>query len=90
MYKALFELSSDRADFVGESAVAPASPGLTAKSSAVEIFGAFSAVDPSEPMLNATLAAIRNQLSRSTSFDCRRRLARIEEIYRVFICRPEH
>jgi len=85
MYKALFELSSDRADFVAKLLSRPRPAGLTAKSSAGEIFGSFSAVDPSETMLNATLAAIRNQLSTVHRFPIAGDdLARIEAIYRVF------
>jgi hypothetical protein len=85
MYKALFELSSDRADFISKLLSRPRPGGLTAKSSAVELFGAFSAVDPSEQMLNATLAAIRNQLSTVHTFPVAGAdLARIEQIYRVF------
>ena len=85
MYKALFELAATRADFVSMLLSRPRPPGLTAKSTAGEIFGAFSTVDPSERMLNATLAQVRNQLSTVHKFAVRSDdLSRIESIYRVF------
>jgi hypothetical protein len=85
MYKALFELSSDRADFVSKLLSRPRPAGLTSKSSAFDIFAAFSTVDPSERMLNATLASIRHQLSTVHSFPMPGDdLARIEAIHRVF------
>ena len=85
MYKALFELSSDRADFVSKLLSRPRPDGLTPQSSAFDIFAAFSTVDPSERMLNATLASIRNQLSTVHGFALPGEdLARIEAIHRVF------
>ncbi len=85
MYKALFELSSDRADFVSKLLSRPRPAGLTARSSAAEIFAAYAGADPSEPMLNATLASMRHQLTTVrrlplTGDD----LMRIEAIARVF------
>src|SRR5207253_5642354 len=85
MYKALFELSSDRADFVSKLLSRPRPAGLTSKSTAFEIFGAFSTMDPSEQMLNATLASMRHQLATVHRFPLGGDdLARIEAIYRVF------
>jgi len=85
MYKALFELAPDRADFVSMLLSRPRPQGLTAKSTATEIFAAFSTVDPSERMLNGTLAAVRNQLSTIRKFPIAGEdLARIESIFRVF------
>jgi hypothetical protein len=85
MYKALFELSRDRADFVSRLLSRPRPDGLTSKSSAAEIFMTFAGVDPSERMLNGTLAEMRHQLATVrrlplTGDD----LMRIEAIFRVF------
>jgi len=85
MYKALFELSSDRADFVSRLLSRPRPDGLTRTSSAAEIFSAFAQVDPSEPMLNTTLASIRHQLTTVRKFPLSADdLMRIEAIHRVF------
>jgi hypothetical protein len=86
MYKALFELSADRADFVSKLLSRPRPAGLTGQSSAAEIFMAFAAVDPSEPMLNATLASVRHQLATVHRFPVAGDdLMRIEAIARVFL-----
>ena len=44
MYKALFELASDRADFVSMLFAKPRPAGLTSKSSVAQIFSAFSRI----------------------------------------------
>jgi len=86
LYKALFELSSDRADFVSRLLSRPRPDGLTSTSSAVEIFSAFSTADPSERMLNTTLASIRHQLTTVHKFPLSDdTLARLEAIHRVFL-----
>jgi hypothetical protein len=86
MYKALFELSADRADFVSKLLSRPRPDGLTATSSAADIFAAFATVDPSERMLNATLASVRNQLTTIRRFPLAADdLMRIEAIARVFL-----
>ena len=85
MYKAIFELSSDRADFVSRLLSRPRPDGLAATSTALDILSAFSTVDPSERMLNATLATIRNQLTTVHRFPLAGTdLDRIEAIFRVF------
>src|SRR3954464_3537504 len=48
MYKALFEMSSDRAEFVGRLFSRPRPAGLTASSSVRDIFTAFAAVPNDE------------------------------------------
>lgn len=86
MYKALFELSSDRADFVSRLLSRRRPDGLTSTSTAAEIFSAFSMVDPSEQMLNTTLASIRHQLTTVHRFPLTAdTLARLEAIQRVFL-----
>jgi hypothetical protein len=47
MYKALFELSKDRAEFVSRLFTKPRPPGLSEKSSAQDILGAYETVDTS-------------------------------------------
>jgi hypothetical protein len=85
MYKALFELSRDRADFVARLLSRPRPDGLTPKSTAGEIFTAFAGVDPSERMLNGTLADMRHQLTTVRKFALAGDdLMRIEAIFRVF------
>src|SRR5262252_4244860 len=85
MYKALFELSRDRADFVSLLLSRPRPDGLTSKSTAGEIFAAFAAANPSERQGNATLADIRHQLTTVHRFPLNGDdLMRIETIFRVF------
>jgi hypothetical protein len=85
MYKALFELSRDRADFVSRLLSRPRPDGLTSRSTAGEIFTAFAGVNPSERMLNATLADIRHQLTTVRKFPLTGDdLMRVEAIFRVF------
>ena len=85
MYKALFEVSRDRADFVSRLLSRPRPDGLTAKSTAADIFAAFANVDPSERMLNESLASVRHQLATEHRFPLTGDdLTRIEAISRVF------
>jgi hypothetical protein len=85
MYKALFELARDRADFVSRLLSRPRPEGLTPKSTAAELFTAFAGVDPNERMLTATLADIRHQLTTVHRFALSGDdLMRIEAIFRVF------
>jgi hypothetical protein len=85
MYKALFELSRDRADFVSRLLSRPRPDGLSATSTAAEIFAAFAGVDPNERMLTANLADMRHQLTTVHRFALSGDdLMRVEAIYRVF------
>ena len=85
MYKALFELSADRADFVSRLLSRRRPDGLSTASTAAEIFAAFAAVEPNERYSNETLAAIRNQLVTEHRFALTGDdLTRIEAIYKVF------
>jgi hypothetical protein len=86
MYKALFELSADRADFVSRLLSRKRPDGLTTTSTAAEIFGAFAAVDPNEGFAAETLASIRNRLVTEHRFPLTGAdLGRIEAIHRVFL-----
>ncbi|MEO5896981.1 MAG: hypothetical protein ABIS06_14905 [Vicinamibacterales bacterium] len=63
-YKALFEMSTDRADFVSRvfSKTRPAK--LTATSTPLEIFTAYSEVPTSETLFKANLAAVQEHLTK--------------------------
>ena len=65
MYKALFELAKDRADFVSMLFSKPRPPGLGAKSTAVDLFSAFGASPTSDALYQQNLAAIQNQLTKT-------------------------
>ena len=62
MYKALFELSADRADFVGKLFSRKRPEGLTRTSSAVDIFTAYRGVEPAEAMYKENLKLINDLL----------------------------
>lgn len=65
MYKAMFELSKDRADFVSMLFAKPRPAGLTTASTAQQIFGAFGTSDTSRPLYEKNLAAIRELLTKT-------------------------
>jgi hypothetical protein len=69
MYKALFELSSDRADFVGRLFAKKRPEGIGPKSSALEIFNAYSEVPTSEALYKETLKAIQDHLVKKRGFE---------------------
>jgi hypothetical protein len=62
MYKALFELSADRADFVSRLFSKKRPDGLTAQSTAQQIFAAYEKVDTTEDLYKANLTAIDDYL----------------------------
>src|SRR3954470_20416059 len=62
MYKSLFELSGDRADFVGKLFSRKRPDGLTKSSSALEIFTAYRDVETSEAVYKENLKAIDDLL----------------------------
>ena len=68
MYKALFELSKDRADFVSKLFSKKRPEGLTARATAQELFAAFAGVDSSEALYKENLAAIESHLTRAHEF----------------------
>jgi hypothetical protein len=63
MYKALFELSADRAEFVSRLFSKPRPAGLDGGSSATEIFAAFEKVASSEALYKQNLKAIVDHLT---------------------------
>jgi hypothetical protein len=62
MYKALFELSADRTAFVSRLFAKQQPAGLSTKSTALEIFNAYSEVPTSETLYKENLAAIQKHL----------------------------
>src|SRR5215468_5645219 len=68
LYKALFELSKDRADFVSRLFSRRRPTGLTAKSTAREIFAAYQAEESSKELFDSTFKAIVDQLKTQHGF----------------------
>jgi hypothetical protein len=64
MYKALFELSADRAEFVSRLFSKKRPDGLTRTSTAMDIFTAYEHVQTSEQLYNDNLAAIEDLLTK--------------------------
>ena len=62
MYKAVFELSSDRADFVSKLFSRKRPDGLTRNASAMDIFTAYRGTEPSEAIYKENLKAIDDLL----------------------------
>src|SRR5437870_5006683 len=67
MYKALFELSADRAEFVSRLFSRPRPSGLESKSVS-DILAAFDEVPASEALYNQNLQAIREHLMTKRGF----------------------
>jgi hypothetical protein len=68
MYKALFELSEDRADFVSRLFSRKRPEGLNAGSTAQELFDAFVKAEPNEALFRENLKAIEHQLADTHHF----------------------
>jgi hypothetical protein len=68
MYKALIELSQDRAEFVSRLFSKPRPPGLTARATAADIFAAYVPVATSEELYRRNVQAIQDQLVRRHGF----------------------
>jgi hypothetical protein len=68
MYKALFELSADRAEFVSRLFSRKRPAGLTAASSASDIFAAFAKVSASQTLYEQNLQAIERLLTATHGF----------------------
>ena len=65
MYKALFDLSSDRADFLSKLFSRKRPEGLTAASSVAELFRAYSAVPADEALFEQNFQAILDNLQKT-------------------------
>jgi hypothetical protein len=68
MYKALFEISSDRAEFVSRLFSKKRPEGLGTESSARAIFAAYSTVQSSQDLYQENLQAIQDHLSKTRGF----------------------
>jgi hypothetical protein len=68
MYKAIFELSKDRADFVAMLFAKPRPAGLTSASTADQLFAAFGQAASSEALYRANLQAIETDLATTHGF----------------------
>jgi hypothetical protein len=85
MYKALFELSTDRADFVSRLFSRKQPEGLRATASAAEIFDAYADVEASEALYDRNLKAIEAQLSGKHGFALSSEdVTGIEYVYHAF------
>jgi hypothetical protein len=85
MYKALFELAADRADFVSMLFAKPRPSGLSARSSVVDLFAAFERSPRSEALYNQTLKAITTQLTKTHALSLAAEdLDGIEYVYHTF------
>src|SRR5215510_11008103 len=86
MYKALFEMSADRVEFVSRLFSRPKPTGLTAKASAEEIFKTFEPISGNSDLYKQTLQAIKDRLVKQHQF----KLAgddeqKIEYVFNVFL-----
>ena len=68
MYKALFELSADRAEFVSRLFCRPRPAGLTSASTVDEIFAAYKKVESSDTLYSRNMRAIVNLLTKTHGF----------------------
>lgn len=68
MYKALFELSADRPDFVSRLFSRHRPAGLTAASNVRDIFQAFSTVPPDDTLFEENFTAIVDHLQKTRGF----------------------
>jgi hypothetical protein len=86
MYKALFELSADRAAFLSRLFSRPRPAGLGPNATAAELFKAFAGVATSDSLFQENLAAIRARLtSRHGLALSDDDLSQIEIIYSAFL-----
>ena len=67
-YKALFELSKDRAEFVSRLFSRKRPAGLTAQSTARQIFSAYATADGSQELYEENLKAVEDQLTKKHGF----------------------
>jgi hypothetical protein len=68
MYKSLFEMSADRADFVSRLFSRPRPAGLDTLSTPKQIFDAYSAALPDSMLYRRNLAAIKDRLIKNHGF----------------------
>lgn len=85
MYKALFEMSADRVEFVSRLFSKPKPEGVDKQSSASQIFAALTRLDSSETLYTRNLNAITDHLTRAHSLALSPEdLDGIEYVYHAF------
>jgi hypothetical protein len=85
MYKALFELSSDRADFLSKLFSKKRPAGLTDKSTIAEIFDAYENVETNESLYVENVRAVVNHLTKTHGFSLSADdTLRLQRAYRAF------
>jgi hypothetical protein len=85
MYKALIEMSVDRADFVSRLFSRPRPVGIGAASSVADLFAAYADVPESEDLYRQNVRAIRERLLKRHGFPLSAEdLTRLESIYFAF------
>ena len=85
MYKAIFEMSADRVEFVSRLFSRKRPDGLGPKSTAQDIFAAFTKVEPDETLYKANLTTIQNYLVKSAGLPLTEEdLKGIEYVYQMF------
>ncbi len=86
MYKALFEQSADRADFVSRLFSRPRPPKLDTASTPNAIFSAFSIVPPDSILFRKNIASIRDRLTKTHGFKLSDEdLSTISYVYEAFV-----
>ncbi len=90
IYKALFELSADRAEFVSRLFSRPRPEGLTAESTADDIFTAIANVQASDTLYSRNMRAIINHLTKVHQFQLSSAdILRMQHIYNaVYVYGP--
>ena len=85
VYKALFELSKDRVDFVSRLFSRKLPAGLSQRSSAKEIFAAFATAESSEALYKDNLKTIEDHLTRKHGFGLSATdISGVEYVYSAF------
>jgi hypothetical protein len=86
MYKALFEQSTDRADFVSRLFSRPRPPKLDTASTANGIFEAFSVIPPDSQYFKKNIASIKDRLTKTHGFKLSDEdLSTISYVYEAFV-----
>lgn len=86
MYKAFFELSEDRAEFVSRLFARKRPPKVSESSTAEELFTAFRSIKPEPGLFDKNLADVKNVLIEKHKFGLTAEdISNIEYVYRVFM-----
>ncbi len=85
MYKAMFELAKDRAEFLSMLFSKPVPAGLSARSTAAELFSAFGGSRTSDTLYQQNLKAIEQRLTKTHALPLSADdLAGLEAVYQAF------